>query len=237
MDISTVGIIASLLVSVTTLATLLVKFGEFKERVNHFAEEFKKIDSKFDKIDGKFDKIDGKFDKIDGKFDRIDAELKQLRNDLADLKVNVANIGAIVGTHDNILQKKYTSYDPSNCKNSPRRLTKMGQQILADSNGRKFLEDNKKMLFERMEMGLMKSRYDVEQNAYKAILSIMNDDVFIPIKDFIYESSLYTTDDGDKTEVDMSMMCNVLAIELRDLYLKEVFEPKQTQRPTPLRMG
>ena len=112
----------------------------------------------------------------------------------------------------------------------------MGQQILADSNGRKFLEDNKKMLFERMEMGLMKSRYDVEQNAYKAILSIMNDDVFIPIKEFIYESSLYTTDDGDKTEVDMSMMCNVLAIELRDLYLKEVFEKRQTQRSDPLTM-
>ena len=46
MDISTIGIVASLLVSIATLATLLVKFGEFKERVNHFAEEFKRIEIK-----------------------------------------------------------------------------------------------------------------------------------------------------------------------------------------------
>lgn len=106
-------------------------------------------------------------------------------------------------------------------KNSPHKLTELGQKICDEVQGEKFLNDNKAALFEYIDGRKPLTRLDVEELAVQALFMQTSKPVFNYIKDYIYEAPAYKDIDGKMSELTIGDICFILSIPLRDMYLKE----------------
>lgn len=110
-------------------------------------------------------------------------------------------------------------------KHSPRTLNTYGLDILEKSGGMKFLEENKGFLVGEIEKLKPKTALDVENFALGVLRFRSNDDIFIPLKNWVYNapSMEVAGEDGALTKKDISMddVLFIVSLPLRDIYLKE----------------
>lgn len=106
-----------------------------------------------------------------------------------------------------------------NKKKSPRRLTEAGETVYNEINGGEFLNTHKDFLFEQIDLREPQCAYDVEEYAYMACLTSVNEPFFLPLKSYVYNAPEMMID-GNPHEITMSDVCSVLSTPLRDMYLE-----------------
>lgn len=108
-------------------------------------------------------------------------------------------------------------------KKSPRKLNKVGEDLLKDIDGKTFISNNKEFFFKIINEREPKTALDVENNAYIACVSSTNEGIFNGLKNFVYNSPSMTIKDenGNESSYDLTMndVCFVLGLYLRDIYL------------------
>jgi hypothetical protein len=110
-------------------------------------------------------------------------------------------------------------------KHSPRRLTDFGNRILDEVGGMEFLREHKDIFFRQIDGRNPKTAFDVERAANTACLMTTAEDIFIGMKNFVYNAPAYPLTDAQGRlrdyELTLDDVCYVLSIPLRDMYLQE----------------
>lgn len=109
-------------------------------------------------------------------------------------------------------------------KNSPRELNEAGKQLFTDINGEEFLNKNKEILIKGIDDKTPKTALDVEESALEVLYSLIDNDMFIGMKNWVYNSpSRKLTIDGVDREYTITMndVCFVLSLPLRNMYLAQ----------------
>ena len=109
-------------------------------------------------------------------------------------------------------------------KNSPRQLNQNGVELLKDSGGREFLDRNMDFFIRKIEKLQPKTALDVENMALAVLQTHTNEDMFIPIKSWIYNAPAMQLKNPDGStrsqEVDIDDVIFVISLPLRDRYLE-----------------
>jgi hypothetical protein len=133
-------------------------------------------------------------------------------------KIDKINID--VSTLDTSVNFILQSFGMNN-KQSPFKLTELGLKVYKDMGGEQFLNQYGDMLIEKIEKINPKTAYDLENVALTVLHSLKDDDIFIPIKDILYEYPEVETEiQGMKKALSIFDVCYVFRIPLRDRYLK-----------------
>lgn len=102
---------------------------------------------------------------------------------------------------------------------SPRVLNELGSRLYREMNGGVFLEKNKMALFEKIDSRSPKAALDVEQYSFAVLVLSANEDFFIPLKNYVYNCPDIETEGGQMIEMSVDIVCSILSIPLRDMYL------------------
>ena len=123
------------------------------------------------------------------------------------------------------LQSKYPKSDVSFIvKRSPYMLNKNGLLIYEKIQGELFLQKNKELLFEKLDSLSPKTALDVESKSLDVLVGLLENDIFVDIKNFVYLSPAFEFDvDGEMKKYNLTIadVCAVLSISLRDMYLEK----------------
>lgn len=160
---------------------------------------------------------------------RLDSQGSETKNIISKLESKIDKVCDTVQEHTmalveiySILGYKYPKKRESFLqKNSPHKLTELGQKICNEIQGEKFLSDNRATLFEYIDEHKPQTRLDVEELAVQALFRQTSKPVFNYIKDYVYEAPAYKDVDGEMSELTIGDICFILSIPLRDMYLKE----------------
>lgn len=110
-------------------------------------------------------------------------------------------------------------------KNSPRVLNENGISLLKDCGGCEFLDTYMDYFVSRIRGLQPKTALDVEDLALAVLQTAINEDMFIPIKNWVYHAPerVLIEPDGTHTkrEVCMDDIIFVLSLPLRDRYLEQ----------------
>ena len=106
-------------------------------------------------------------------------------------------------------------------KRSPYTLTDFGEYVLAESNGRECINENKDFLFGRIEAGLHSTPFDVERGSLRAIWDLFLTDRANIVKNYIYNAPDKVEVNGKEYKLNQNDVQVAMAIYLRDLYLGE----------------
>jgi hypothetical protein len=119
------------------------------------------------------------------------------------------------------LKGKDGSFDPSLFQShSPMALTPFGSEILVESGGKKFVDDNLNFLIDEIRKYEIKSPLDVENFAPIVINVNSTLDSFTPVKNFIYNKPIYKSGDL-QTPLDIAKVSQIIGIYLRDKFLEK----------------
>ncbi len=108
-------------------------------------------------------------------------------------------------------------------KNSPRELNEAGVKLFNDIKGEEFLTKNKEILIKSIDDKNPKTAFDVEESALAVLFTLMDNDMFIGMKNWVYNSSprKILVDGIEKDYViTMNEVCFVLSLPLRNMYLE-----------------
>ena len=109
-------------------------------------------------------------------------------------------------------------------KHSPRKLNENGFTLFNDSGGKELLESNLSFFISKIEQLQPKTALDVEDMALTVLQTHTSDDIFIPIKNWVYNAPTREIRDPDGSrrmqDIDMDDVLFVMSIPLRDEYLK-----------------
>lgn len=151
-------------------------------------------------------KIEKRLEKLEQDNDYITEEIRKLHD-------NVIQISTIIQIKmkgvNNVFSNKY----------SPRRLNTLGEKMFQDMDGDAFLEENKDRFFALIDSNQPKAALDVENLSLWACTSLIDEEVFIPIKNFVYNCPLQKDLNGNDVEFTLEDACFVLSLPLRDKYL------------------
>ena len=64
-----------------------------------------------------------------------------------------------------------------------------------------------------------KTALDVEQYSFAALVLCTNEDFFIPLKNYVYNCPDIEMEGGQMIEMSVEIVCFILSLPLRDLYL------------------
>ena len=137
---------------------------------------------------------------------------------LEDIKESLAVIRTYITTTD---PKRASIFSQ---KASPRKLNNAGEQLLNNCGGIAFIEANKRLLFGWLDEKKPKTALDVEKSALEVLIENVDNDVFNPLKGWVYNSpSMEVVVDGENKELAVSLqdVCFVISLPLRDMYLAE----------------
>ncbi|MBD5181010.1 MAG: hypothetical protein HDS98_00465 [Bacteroidales bacterium] len=110
-------------------------------------------------------------------------------------------------------------------KHSPRVLNDNGISLLHDCGGNDFLEKHMDYFIAKIETLQPKTALDVEDLALAVLQTSVGDDMFIPLKNWVYNAPLreIRNPDGSETrqEITLDDIIFVLSIPIRDKYLSK----------------
>lgn len=153
-------------------------------------------------------KLDQRLTMVEDSMKEISEENKYIQEDLTQIKT--------------ILSLKYKSLSEIlSQRHSPRTLSPLGEKIFNEMGGKTLLEQNKDVLFEKIDKYKPKAALDVENYAQIVCLLSANDDMFLPIKRYVYNCPMQKLENGKEYEVTMEDACHVLSLPLRDMYLEK----------------
>jgi len=194
---------------------------------------------RFVKVEEKANKIDNlQCSKNEELLSKIDAKLEDKSNKINNLPClrheEVYNdIKEELVAIRTFLTIKYPAAAPAfSQKSSPRELNEAGRQLFADIEGEKFLNDNGGFLVGCIESKKPKTALDVEESALQVLYDNIDNDMFIGMKNWVYNSpSRKVRIDGIEKDyvITMNDVCFVLSLPLRDRYLDVHPNLKQSQ--------
>jgi len=157
------------------------------------------------------------------KFGRVLEKLDGIEQNVAYLKERVSEHHEDIAKIKTILISKYNvAFSIFSMKSSPRKLNANGEKLFNAANGESFLNENKDALFKFIKDSKPLAALDVEAAALAACQSFVPLPAFTPFKEFVYNESSWTLENGNKYDITISDICFVLSLRLRDMYLKEI---------------
>ena len=156
-----------------------ITFNSIKHCLNSINATLERHDKYFKKIDKRFSDIDIRFSDIDKRFADVNTDIKDITRDVKDLTKDVISIKSFLST------KYKEDIDLVSLKNSPTKLSDLGNQILEEINGNNFINDNKEWLISRLEEEKPRTALDVENSAFIVFVNFCNNEKFDGIKNFI----------------------------------------------------
>jgi hypothetical protein len=115
-----------------------------------------------------------------------------------------------LNTRLSTLEGKMESREPLTRKKSPVSLTERGNNVLNDSGGKKFIDDNYAELKGNVETKKPATSYDIQEMSRQVVEELKEDTRINPIKEYLFKEGM-----------EISEILDVLGIYLRDLILKE----------------
>lgn len=110
-------------------------------------------------------------------------------------------------------------------RHSPRQLNEIGQFLFNKINGDAFLKENSELFLEKIKQLSPKAALDVENFALAVLEFYSGEDIFIPIKDWVYNAPIQRIEKSDGTIEEKDIRFNnvlfVLSLPLRDMYLEK----------------
>ena len=237
MSIENIATIATVIGTfVATLASLFGGLSWFVARMN---KKFEAVDKRFEKQEEKFDQ---KLDKLE---QRVDAKLTDIKNEIqrvakaaeradATLRTELARLaekGEERGQQTLQLREKFNRlvailekafpeimFNDVTMKASPRKLSPIGEMIYKEIDGDTFLNENEMRLFQYIDDMKPRVALDVEMYAFSACRSLSGLPVFDRLKDYIFNRADIDGENG-KISLSIAIVCEVLAIPLRDRYM------------------
>lgn len=237
MSIENIATIATVIG--TFVATLASLFGGLSWFVARMDKKFEAVDKRFEKQEEKFDQ---KLDKIE---QRVDTKLTDIKNEIqrvekaaerADttLRTELARLaekGEERGQQTLQLREKFNRlvailekafpeimFNDVTMKASPRKLSPIGEMIYKEIDGDTFLNENEIRLFQYIDDMKPRVALDVEMYAFSACRSLSSLPVFDRLKDYIFNRADIDGENG-KISLSIAIVCEVLAIPLRDRYM------------------
>jgi len=142
------------------------------------------------------------------KLGKLEQRIVHLEEDNKDNKSEIRGIGKDVSE----VRGQLSVNNPSTYTNrkSPVSINERGLEILKQSGGEKFINDNKDELIEKLKTVGCKTAYDVQENSKAVIKSYKDDDHFSPLKEFVF-----------KQGIDLEIVLLVMSLYLRDIALPE----------------
>ena len=237
MSIENIATIATVIG--TFVATLASLFGGLSWFVARMDKKFEAVDKRFEKQEEKFDQ---KLDKLE---QRVDTKLTDIKNEIqrvekaaerADttLRTELARLaekGEERGQQTLQLREKFNRlvailekafpeimFNDVTMKASPRKLSPIGEMIYKEIDGDTFLNENEIRLFQYIDDMKPRVALDVEMYAFSACRSLSGLPVFDRLKDYIFNRADIDSENG-KISLSIAVVCEVLAIPLRDRYM------------------
>lgn len=109
-------------------------------------------------------------------------------------------------------------------KHSPRHLNANGVELLKDCGGEDFLKANTDFFIKKLEALQPKTPLDVEDMALALLQAHTNENMFIPLKNWVYNAPTRELQNEDgttlKQDVELEDVIFVLSLPLRDRYLE-----------------
>jgi hypothetical protein len=237
MSIENIATIATVIG--TFVATLASLFGGLSWFVARMDKKFEAVDKRFEKQEEKFDQ---KLDKLE---QRVDAKLTDIKNEIqrvekaaeradATLRTELARLaekGEERGQQTLQLREKFNRlvailekafpeimFNDVTMKASPRKLSPIGEMIYKEIDGDTFLNENEIRLFQYIDDMKPRVALDVEMYAFSACRSLSSLPVFDRLKDYIFNRADIDGENG-KISLSIAIVCEVLAIPLRDRYM------------------
>ncbi len=154
-------------------------------------------------------------DKHEERLNKSDALLHKIEGQL-ELLVN----NSILKGTDKIRNRSGLAFSS---KHSPRVLNENGIALLNDFGGSEFLEKYMDFFISKIEKLQPKTALDVENLALAVLQSATIDDMFNPIKNWVYNAPIRAIKEPDGTithrEVSLDDIIFVLSLPIRDKYL------------------
>ena len=237
MSIENIATIATVIG--TFVATLASLFGGLSWFVARMDKKFEAVDKRFEKQEEKFDQ---KLDKLE---QRVDTKLTDIKNEIqrvekaaeradATLRTELARLaekGEERGQQTLQLREKFNRlvailekafpeimFNDVTMKASPRKLSPIGEMIYKEIDGDTFLNENEIRLFQYIDDMKPRVALDVEMYAFSACRSLSGLPVFDRLKDYIFNRADIDGENG-KISLSIAIVCEVLAIPLRDRYM------------------
>lgn len=171
-------------------------------------------DTRAKKVDLPCDTHTKSIDSHNSKLDTINEKLANIQETLT-----------IIRTH--LIEKDSKAAKVFSAKASPRKLNEEGQRIFNEYNGTLFLQKNKEMLLNAIQVKNPTTALDVEKGALEVLYENVNKSIFNEIKVKVYNSPTLTiTIDGKDEPYTLTMndICFIFSLALRDLYLESHHE-------------
>lgn len=152
---------------------------------------------------------------FDKRLERLEHDKDKMQNDVEKLHDDMIRVLTIMQLKvqgvENVLS----------AKNSPRVLNDLGEKLYSDMKGAEFIEKNKEKLFALIDAKNPKTAFDVETIALFVCNGLVSDDMFNPIKQFVYNCPIQKDANNQDFELTLDGACFILSLPLRDAYLKE----------------
>lgn len=120
-----------------------------------------------------------------------------------------------------------------NQTNSPIELTPLGYQVLEEMGGKAYLDEHEERLMKLMERERLKCAMDVQEFAARFMDREIDQDELIPVRDFVFFTPTYYVAEDDTFSFKMRDAIRLMALYLRDKYLKR--HPELLASPPPSR--
>ncbi len=157
-----------------------------------------------------------KFERHDEQFSDTRALMSRMEGQLELLVQN-----SIEKSNRKIKKKSGLSYS---AKRSPRQLNQNGIELLSDCGGNDFLNANMDLFLRKIEKLQPKTALDVEDMALTVLQTNTNEDIFIPLKNWVYNAPsrvLKNPNGSTRTQdVDLDDVIFVMSLPMRDKYLE-----------------
>ena len=110
-------------------------------------------------------------------------------------------------------------------KHSPRVLNQNGEALLNECGGKEFLDKNMDIFIDKIRKMQPKTALDVENLAIAVMKAATIEDIFNPIKDWVYNAPIreVCNPDGSTSEIEVTLedIVFVLSLPVRDKYLEQ----------------
>ena len=219
-----------------------------KSNANTLKDDVNTLKDDVNTLKGDVNTLKGDVNTLKGDVRTLKGDVNILKGDVSTLKEKVSNIEETLESNNDMLiaisewimkmdtemigellqKKSKKKQNTLVMKGSPYKLTEEGKKVFNEVDGSNFLDTNKEMFFSLIDKRKPKTAYDVENAAQYVLYFSTREDIFNPIKDYVYNapSRIIKNDDGteDRHDITLEDVCQVLSIPLRDMYLEERFK-------------
>lgn len=146
--------------------------------------------------------------------------IQSIKEKLVLLEANNQMLSSIKVAIDNSSNNTDAVAEAVTVKNSPLRITPLGEKVYEIIKAKKTVEENLDFFISELEKQSPKTAYDVEAKIVSLLYGLISSKQFDEIKNYLYVSPDIVTIDGKKIRMSMDTAIKLMGIIIRDEYLK-----------------